>query len=138
MRGEYAPFEKPALPGPDGKRFVASLREPGVRIVAEIKQRSPSAGELLSGADGKIESLALAYRRGHAAAISVVTEQDHFGGNPAWVGRARRISGLPVLMKDFVVSERQLDLAASIGADAVLLIVRALKAEELTALAEGA
>jgi len=136
--GQYALPEKAAAPGPDGGRFVASLREPGVRIIAEIKQRSPSAGEILPGADGKVESLALAYRRGHAAAISVVTDEKFFGGNPAWIPRARRISGLPVLMKDFIVSERQLDLAAALGADAVLLIVRALKAEELAALAEGA
>jgi len=137
-RGEYAPLEKPVSPAPDGKRFVASLREAGVRIVAEIKQRSPSAGELLPGADGKIESFALAYRRGHAAAISVVTERDHFGGDPAWVGRARRISGLPILMKDFIVSERQLDLAASAGADAVLIIVRAVTQGDLSALARAA
>ncbi|MEX0881023.1 MAG: indole-3-glycerol-phosphate synthase, partial [Thermoanaerobaculia bacterium] len=99
---------------------------------------SPSAGEILHGADGKIESFALLYRRGRAAAISVVTEEDFFGGRPEWVPRAKSISGLPVLMKDFVVSERQLDFAVSLGADAVLLIVRALSDEELAALRRGA
>ena len=46
---------------------------------------SPSAGEILPGADGQVETIALAYRRGHAAAISVVTEEDHFGGRPEWL-----------------------------------------------------
>ena len=82
--------------------------------------------------------MALAYRRGHAAAISVVTEEDHFAGSPEWLPRARRISGLPVLMKDFIVSERQLDFAASLGADAVLLIVRALADDDLARLVRGA
>jgi indole-3-glycerol phosphate synthase len=136
-RGEYAPGKAPPRPT-DGARFVAALREPGVRIVAEIKARSPSAGEIVAGADGKLESLALAYRRGRAAAISVVTEEDHFGGRPDWLPRAKRISGLPVLMKDFVVEERQLDFALSLGADAVLLIVRALSDTELGALRDGA
>jgi indole-3-glycerol phosphate synthase len=140
-RLEHGEFAVPSgLPArrPDGARFVASLKEPGIRIIAEIKRRSPSAGEIVPGAEGKIETLALAYRRGHAAAISVVTEQDHFGGRPDWLPRARRVSGLPALMKDFVISERQLDFAVSLGADAVLLIVRALGAEDLAALARGA
>jgi indole-3-glycerol phosphate synthase len=129
-RGEYGPVFPAAPPG-DGPAFVACLREPGVRIVAEIKARSPSAGQILAGADGKVETMALAYRRGHAAALSVVIEEDFFGGKPDWLPRAKRISGLPALMKDFIVSERQLDLAVSLGADAVLLIVRALSNEEL-------
>jgi indole-3-glycerol phosphate synthase len=136
--GEYAPPPGTAIPAANGARFVASLREPGARIIAEIKHRSPSAGEILQGADGKIETFALAYRRGHAAAISVVTEEDHFGGKPEWIARAKRISGLPVLMKDFFLSERQLDFAASLGADAVLLIAGALSPEELSDLARQA
>ncbi|MEX1244910.1 MAG: indole-3-glycerol phosphate synthase TrpC [Thermoanaerobaculia bacterium] len=136
-RGEYGGTGKAARPT-DGPSFAAALRESGTRIVAEIKAKSPSAGEILHGADGKIESFALLYRRGRAAAISVVTEEDFFGGRPEWVPRAKSISGLPVLMKDFVVSERQLDFAVSLGADAVLLIVRALSDEELAALRRGA
>jgi indole-3-glycerol phosphate synthase len=136
-RGEYAAKGTPARP-PDGRRFVESLRDPGVRIVAEIKKRSPSAGEILPEADGRLETIALAYRRGHAAAISVVTEEDHFGGKPEWLPRARRISGLPTLMKDFIVDQRQLDFAASLGADAVLLIVLALSDADLAELAQAA
>ena len=137
-RGEYAAAKTSARGPTDGARFVASLSEPGPRIVAEIKARSPSAGEILPGANGKVETFALIYRRGHAAAISVVIEEDHFGGRPDWLPRAKDISGLPVLMKDFVVDERQLDFAVALGADAVLLIVRALEDGELAALANGA
>ena len=136
-RGEYAAFGAAARPT-DGAAFVASLREPGTRIVAEFKAKSPSAGEILVGADGKVESFALLYRRGHAAAISVVTEADFFGGKPEWLSRAKSISGLPVLMKDFIVNERQLDFAVSLGADAVLLIVRALGEKELATLRTAA
>lgn len=136
-RGEYAPLAKPAPRG-DGTSFVASLSAPGVRIVAEIKGRSPSAGEILPGADGRVETMALAYRRGHAAALSVVIEEDFFSGRPDWLPRAKRIAGLPALMKDFVVSERQLDFAVSLGADAVLLIARVLSDEELARLASAA
>jgi indole-3-glycerol phosphate synthase len=125
-RGEYgARPGTPARPS-DGREFAAALRGPGTRIIAEFKAQSPSAGVLLSNAASKVESFALHYRRGRAAAISVVTEEDHFGGDPSWLPRVKAISGLPVLMKDFFFDERQLDFAASLGADAVLLIVRAL------------
>jgi indole-3-glycerol phosphate synthase len=136
-RGEFAPTGAAAVAS-DGARFVSALREPGIRIIAEFKARSPSAGELVGGADGKLETFALAYRRGRAAAISVVAEQDHFGGKPEWVTRAKRISGLPVLMKDFVLAETQLDFAASLGADAVLLVVRAVSHADLARLRRGA
>ncbi len=132
-RGEYAAAGKAARPT-DGASFRASLQESGARIIAEFKARSPSAGEIVPGADGKVESYALLYRRGHAAAISVVIEEDFFGGRPEWLPRVKSISGLPVLMKDFILSERQLDFAVSLGADAVLLIARVLDDANLSAL----
>ncbi len=137
-RGEYAPKPGPARRPTDGSAFAASLRGPGARIIAEFKARSPSAGELLTHADAKVESFGLHYRRGHAAAISVVTEQDHFGGDPSWLPRMKEISGLPVLMKDFFFDERQLDFAVSLGADAVLLIARALGDSDLPRLRKAA
>ena len=135
--GEYAAARGAAPPGarPDGARFAAALRpsSPSKKIfssspsfLCEIKHRSPSAGVMLPDADAHIEEMARAYRRGGAAAISVVVEQDFFGGDPAWLPRAKAASGLPVLMKDFVVDETQLDFAAALGADAVLLIAAAL------------
>ncbi|MGE5412922.1 MAG: indole-3-glycerol-phosphate synthase [Syntrophomonadaceae bacterium] len=137
-RGDYTP--RPGTPPrpSDGAAFVASLRAPGTRIIAEFKARSPSAGTIVTNAATKVESFGLHYRRGHAAAISVVIEEDHFGGDPAWIPRLKSISGLPVLMKDFVVDERQLDFAVSLGADAVLLIVRALADEDLARLSRAA
>ena len=135
--GHYRPADT-AGPRPDGARFEASLREGGARVIAELKRRSPSAGEICPHLDRRVETFALAYRRGHAAAISVVTEPEFFGGDPGWVARARRISGLPVLMKDFVLAEEQLDFAASHGADAVLLIAALLEGPELARLRAAA
>lgn len=132
-RGEFAPVETPRLPT-DGARLVAALARPGTNVLAEIKRRSPSAGPIFEDAASRLESVARAYRRGGAAAISVVVEQDFFGGDPAWLPRAKAASGLPVLMKDFVVDERQLDFAVSLGADGVLLVVAALSNAELVRL----
>jgi len=123
-RGEFAASSRPALAS-DGRRFLSALRRPPA-VIAEIKHRSPSAGVLLMNASDAIEATARAYRRGGAAALSVVVERDFFGGDPAWIPRAKAASGLPVLMKDFLVDEAQLDFALSLGADAVLLIVSAL------------
>lgn len=118
----------------DGMRFVAALSGPSPRVIAEIKHRSPSAGTILPDAARRVAAIARAYRRGGAAALSVVVERDFFGGDPEWIGEAKAASGLPVLMKDFVVDERQLDQAVSLGADAVLLIVAALDDEALARL----
>jgi indole-3-glycerol phosphate synthase/phosphoribosylanthranilate isomerase len=95
----------------------------------------PGAGEDLRS---EVRSVARDYRRAGAAAISVVTEPDFFGGDLAWLPEVKRISGLPVLMKDFVVDEVQLDLALSLGADAVLLIVAALEDAPLARLHRAA
>lgn len=135
-RGGIAAAEGRALPS-DGARFLGALRS-APSILAEIKHRSPSAGVLLPDAAHRVEEVAHAYRRGGAAALSVVVEQDFFGGDPSWLPRAKAASGLPVLMKDFVVDETQLDLARSLGADAVLLIVAALTGEELARLHRAA
>ncbi len=133
---------------PDGARFAAALRShpslssssiskqvfPLPLLLSEIKHRSPSAGLILPDASSRIESLARAYRRGGASVLSVVVEQDFFGGDPSWLPRAKAASGLPVLMKDFIVDEAQLDFAAALGADAVLLLVSALEDEGLSRL----
>lgn len=123
--GEIGSRAAASLPS-DGRRFLAALVSGGPNVVAEIKHRSPSAGVLLPEPDAALPGLAHAYRRGGAAALSVVIEEDFFGGRPEWLPAAKAASGLPVLMKDFVVDEVQLDLALALGADAVLLIVAAL------------
>ena len=119
---------------PEGARFAAALSSRSPAFLSEFKHRSPSAGLLVPDADRRVEEFAAAYRRGGAAALSVVVEQDFFGGDPAWIPRAKAASGLPVLMKDFVVDEAQLDYAVALGADAVLLIVAALSDTDLARL----
>lgn len=114
----------PPLPRSAPRSLVASLAQEGVRIVAEIKHRSPSAGLIREPLEP--EALAVAYQRGGAAGVSVVTEERFFGGDPRWVGRAREACQLPVLQKDFFSRPEHLAYGRSCGADAVLLIARIL------------
>lgn len=93
-------------------------------VIAECKRRSPSAGVLRPDFDPC--ALARAYAAAGAAAISVVTEPDFFGGDPLWLRQVREAVDLPVLRKDFIVCRRQLEETAVLGADAVLLIQRIL------------
>jgi indole-3-glycerol phosphate synthase len=109
--------------------FSEALVRPGVSLIAEFKRRSPSAGEIRPGAS--VRDIALAYERGGAAALSVLTEEAHFGGSLADLEEAVTSSSLPVLRKDFVVDAYQLYEAAAAGADAVLLIVAALEEADL-------
>jgi len=111
-------------PAPPAGRLERALRRaPGtaLKLICEIKRRSPSKGMLREPIDPA--ALARTYEAGGATAISVVTEPDHFGGELAWIGAVRAATRLPVLLKDFVVDEWQLADAATRGADAVLLIV---------------
>jgi indole-3-glycerol phosphate synthase len=101
-----------------------ALTRPGVRVIAECKRRSPSAGWLRQPFDPV--ALAGEYQAGGAAAVSVVTEPQFFAGKSGWVPTVRRQVTLPVLQKDFLISPRQIYEAALLGADAVLLIARIL------------
>src|SRR5256885_12129685 len=87
-------------------RFEAALRRDGINIIAEIKAASPSAGTIVENPD--VEAIAAEYEAGGAAAISIVTERDAFKGSRDWMARAAARSGLPILMKDFVIEESQL------------------------------
>lgn len=102
-------------------------------VIAEIKKRSPSKGDLAPELVPGV--LAKAYAEGGATCLSVLTDAEFFGGSPSDLGEARVASGLPVLRKDFTVSERDVYDARIIGADAVLLIVAALSDTELAAFA---
>ncbi len=103
----------------------ALLSAPAPRVIAEVKPRSPSAGQLLRHLDPL--SVAADYLLHGAAALSVLTERDHFGGSPELLKKLRALHPqAPLLMKDFVVDEYQLIRAAHDGADAVLLIMAAL------------
>ncbi len=95
-----------------------------LRLLCEIKRASPSKGPLRPDLDPV--AMAGVYERGGAAAISIVTEPDHFQGELEWVDRVRAVTALPLLLKDFVVEGYQLLDAAARGADGVLLIVAML------------
>ncbi len=117
--------------------LAARLQRPGVQLIAEIKRRSPSRGDLRP--DLAPASLATAYADGGAAALSVLTEPAYFGGALEDLLAARkglRLAryGLPLLRKDFIVDPYQVVEARAFGADAILLIVAALEQNELAAL----
>lgn len=127
-------LELPARP--EQRPFSEALTRPGLSLIAEFKRRSPSAGEIRPGATaGEIVG---AYERGGAAALSVLTDEPHFGGGYEDLRAAHAASELPILQKDFVVDRYQLVEAAVNGADAILLIAAALSDEDLSRLHEAA
>ncbi|HET8621624.1 MAG TPA: indole-3-glycerol phosphate synthase TrpC, partial [Acidimicrobiales bacterium] len=123
--------EASALPACRG--FADALRSPAgtgaVAVIAEVKRRSPSKGDLAAGLDPA--ELARAYERGGAACLSVLTDREFFGGSPDDLRAARGATGLPVLRKDFTVAPADVCDTRLMGADAVLLIAAALDDDEL-------
>lgn len=93
----------------------------GLAVIAEIKRRSPSAGNLAAGLDPA--ALARQYARGGAACLSVLTDKSRFGGSAQDLRVARQASGLPTLRKDFLTTEEDIRRTKAMGADALLLIV---------------
>src|ERR1035441_6924344 len=102
----------------------------GMAVISEIKRRSPSKGDL--DPDLEPATVAVEYEAGGAACLSVLTDQQFFGGLPEDLRSARSACSLPVLRKDFTVSALDVCDARAMGADAVLLIVAALTDDELT------
>jgi indole-3-glycerol phosphate synthase len=104
----------------------------GVNIIAEFKRRSPSAGTIRN--DLSATDVATRYERGGACAMSVLTDEQYFGGSILDLVAIRAITALPLLRKDFIIDEIQIYEAAAVGADAVLLIAAALDDAALTKL----
>jgi indole-3-glycerol phosphate synthase len=111
---------------------MAALRGPGIGVIAEVKRRSPSRGELAVIDDPAW--LAGEYAAGGARLVSVLTERHRFGGSQADLAAVRAVVDLPLLCKDFVVSPYQVHEARAHGADVVLLIVAALPQAALESL----
>jgi indole-3-glycerol phosphate synthase len=109
--------------------FAGALRGPGLAVIAEMKQRTPTMGVLAD--DYKPADLARAYSDGGASAISVLTHMAGFGGRPEHIESARVATNLPILRKDFITDPYEIGEARGAGADAVLLIVAALDPAEL-------
>ena len=113
---------------PPNRLRRALLSGNAVNIIAEFKRASPSKGVINDRADPA--AVARSYEAGGACAVSVLTETDFFRGSLDDLRCVRRAVSLPILRKDFIIDELQIFEAAEAGADAVLLIVAALKAEE--------
>ena len=122
-------LEQQAAGTRDDRPFSEALTRPGISVIAEHKRRSPSAGEIRQGTT--VTEIVEAYERGGAAAVSILTEQRHFGGSLDDLREARAASVLPILRKDFIVDPYQVYESAVAGADAILLIVAALDDDDL-------
>jgi indole-3-glycerol phosphate synthase len=127
-----AELERDASARGEGRPFAEALSHPGTSVIAEYKRRSPSAGTIREGAT--VTEIVRAYERGGAAALSILTEERHFGGSLDDLREARDSSDIPVLRKDFTIDPYQLWEAKAAGADAVLLVVGSLRPHELGSL----
>lgn len=128
-------------PAPSRQSAIDALRRrPGEppRVIAEIKLRSPSAGQIRPRRPRELPELALGYARGGAAAVSVLCDGPGFGGSVLDLRRVAARVDVPVLFKEFVVDPVQLDAARAAGASFVLLLVRVLSDAELAELIEQA
>ncbi len=127
-RMPLAELEHRALESPHTRGFTRALREKaamaGCALIAEIKTASPSKGLIRD--DVSVEEVARTYDENGAACISVLTDEKYFRGGLDRLGRARAVSGLPLLRKDFIIDSYQIFEARVAGADAVLLIAACL------------
>ena len=125
-----------AATAPAPRPFLRLPLGPTLGVVAEIKRRSPSQGAIRPDLDPVAH--ARAYARGGAVAISVLTDEAHFGGSLDDLAKVATAVALPVLRKDFIIDETQILEARAAGASAILLIVRILTPDRLNALAAAA
>lgn len=116
--------EAPLAPRAVGRDFAAALKTGQVALIAEVKRQSPSRGVIK--ADFDPAAAVRAYQDAGVAAISILTDRRFFGGAPEYLATARRITKLPLLRKDFIITEYQIYEARLLGADAVLLLAGVL------------
>lgn len=120
---------------PRGQAFGASLlaaaHEDGIALIAEVKRRSPAAGELRPGADAV--TLGTSYLEAGAAAVSILTDEKFFAGRDEDLANLRAVTDTALLRKDFTISEYQVYEARALGASAILLIVAMLTDHEIEA-----
>lgn len=136
--GAMRAVERPPQRERSERGIRALRRAPGdpPSVLAEVKFRSPSAGEIRPWSAGEGVRVAQAYERAGASAVSVLADGPGFGGSPLLVRRVAKAVSVPVLYKGFVLDSVQVDLAYDVGASLVLLLVRALGASDLRALIE--
>lgn len=133
LRPRAAELEAAALEAEPPRDFAGALSRPGlVSVIAEVKRRSPGAGPIRP--DLEPARVASRYQAGGAAALSVLTDRDYFGGSLDDLRTARAAVDLPVLRKDFLLDPLQVLEARAAGADAVLFIVRILEDARLAEL----
>lgn len=126
-------LERRVADQPPARDFTAAVGRPGeVRVIAEVKKASPSAGVIR--ADFDPVAIARTYERHGAAAISVLTDVEYFQGSLEYLTAVKGAVGVPVLRKDFVLDRYQLLEARAAGADAALLIAECLPGGQLTEL----
>jgi indole-3-glycerol phosphate synthase len=136
LRPRTRELERRAAAAPEPRSFSAVLRGTSIGVIAEVKRRSPSAGAI----NENLDPVALAgdYAEGGAVAISVLTDEAHFGGSLDDLEQVARQVPCPVLRKDFILDEIQLLEARAAGASAILLIVRAMAPARLNELTRAA
>ena len=132
LRPNASEIQRNALGSPPAPSFAEALSGPGLSVIAEVKRRSPSRGELATDLDPVDQSKR--YVDGGAAAISVLTEPVHFHGSNGDLGSVRRSVDVPILRKDFTLDPLQIWEARAIGASAVLLIAAILDDQTLNTL----
>ncbi|MCG6955123.1 MAG: indole-3-glycerol phosphate synthase TrpC [Gemmatimonadetes bacterium] len=125
LRPNAAEIERRAAEAPVPRDFEEALRRPDrVALIAECKRRSPGAGDIRPGLDPA--ALTRSYEDAGAAALSVLTDGEYFGGSTDDLIAVKAATRIPVLRKDFTLDPLQVVEARAVGADAVLLIVRIL------------
>ncbi len=129
-------LEEQAAQRPPTRPFTAALRQPGLRIIAEVKKASPSAG--IIRADFDPVTIAKTYEQHGASCLSILTDEHFFQGHLAYLTAIQERTALPCLRKEFILDRYQLVEARAAGADAVLLIAEILPGPKLNELFNAA